>query len=194
MRKICIGLVMALGILLSGCYGDATPQEVNELEEAFLKMDDLESYRMDMEMGGVPVFGTMTLVYKFDGDLLYINFLSEEAYSKVVNGLIYEYVVEEDGTYTLSSTPIVENSEAELLEELDYSDFELVDEVWVSIEDIIYLDLAETEYLTNVQITLSDEGYVSGLSCKMYTDELNVDLNIEFSGFGNTTVVVPGVE
>jgi len=188
MKKVLLIFAFALSYTLIGC-------SQNDLEKSFDKMEDAESYRMEVTMSNIPVLGSMTMVMKVDDDMIYSSDpFSGDAYAKVVDGEQYAYYYY-NGQYILEDEPMDVSSEdidTNILEGIDYDDFEETDDnEWTLIEDRIYLDDTETTYMEDVVITLNDNGYVANMTFSMLVENMKVDVEIEFSDFNNTVVELP---
>ncbi|MFH5881320.1 hypothetical protein [Liberiplasma polymorphum] len=188
MKKLLVLFTLMFVITLSGCQ--------NKLEKAFNTMEEVESYRMDMTISNVPLFGTLTFTFKVDGDLSYTSnpLGGEGTYTKTVDGEEYDYILQTNGTYVLSDTPNETNDELNsiLLDDLNYDDFEETSKgVWELTKERIYLNDEETEYMKDVVIILNADGYIDTITFSMVSDGMNVDVEIDISGYNNTTVQLP---
>ena len=188
MKKILLTLLMVLTITLSGCSSD--------LEDAANKMDSLDSYRMDVTMKNVPMFGTITTTMKVDGDVTYTSSpLSDEGvYTKTVDGKTYQYLPQENGEYILSDRPMDEENvdDSNFLNDIDMEDFEKEDNnKWVLKEDRVYLDESETDYMSEVVLIISSDGYIEEMTFKMNTSGMVIEVECTFSGFNSTNIVIP---
>lgn len=190
MRKVMLLLVVLFAFSLTGC----TDEEVNELEFALTSMDELDSYRMDITMEDFPMFGNLFITAKLDGDLLSLSspFADEVSYSKIIDGEEYAYILNDDGELVLSDTPVeYEDGDTDFLDELTYEDFEKVEDEWVLIEDRIYINEIETEYMKDVVIVLDDDGYLDEMTFTLFTEGYSINVILEISGINSTTVTLP---
>jgi len=189
MKKIIV-VMFALLFLLSGCNG-----KENKLEIALKNLEDADSLRIDMTMYDLPFFGTMSLVMKNDGDLRFSsNPLGDPTYSKIVDGEEYEYILSSENVLVLSDTPEEaedDSSSDSFTDQLKAEDFSEVDGVWVYNGDNIYLDEEETEYMTDIEITLNSDGEFGTMTFVIYTDEMSTDVELTVSGINETNIVVP---
>jgi len=196
--KKALGLfVLTLLIILTGCSDPG--EKLNDLEKALDAMDSAESYRMDMTMNNIPLFGTMSLVLKVDGDISYMsNPFGEPVYTKTIDGVEYEYVLNENDVLELSDTPMdMEDADEteDYLSDIEAVDFEQDEEndlVWTYTLERMYLNADETEYMSDIVITLDDDGMIDSMTFTLYSDDFSSDIEIEFSGINNTTLTVPG--
>lgn len=197
MKRFYAVVILIFVITLSACGGSSG----NALEKALDKMETADSYRMDVSMDGLPFFGSITIVTKVDGDLSYQSSIFGDAvYSKMVDGLEYEYVLNANDELVLSTTPEeVDTDEDEedddFLSEIQAEDFKQDAEntlVWTFDGDNLYMNDEETEYMTDIVITLDDTGNIDTMSFTMYTEDLSSNVVIAISGVNNTTITVPG--
>jgi len=196
--KKALGLfVLTLLFVLTGCSEPG--EKLNDLEKALESMDSAESYRMDMTMNNIPLFGTMSLVLKVDGDISYMsNPFGDPVYTKTIDGVEYEYVLNENDVLELSDTPMdMEDADEteDYLSDIEAVDFEQDEEndlVWTYTLERMYLNADETEYMSDIVITLDDDGMIDSMTFTLYSDDFSSDIEIEFSGINNTTVTVPG--
>lgn len=192
MKKMLLAVVITLMLFVSGCDGE---EKGNALENALETMDSAESIRMDLTMYDLPLFGTLSLVMKVDGSLMYVsNPLGDPTYSKQVEGLEYEYVLNDQNVLVLSETPLEEQedfSSSSFTEDLDAKNFAEEEGVWVYSGDNIYLDDEETEYMTDIEITLDKDGNFELMTFVIYTDDLSTNVDLTISGINDTTIVVP---
>lgn len=191
MKKLLLVCVTLFAFTLSGC---SQLDNESEIEKALNHMENIESYRMDITMYDLPIFGTMSVVFKIDGDMRYHSspLFDEGTYSKIVEGKEYEYI-QIDGVYTLSDVPEeTDDQEAtSYTEDLNPELFEKNDnDEWVYPETV-YTNDEETEYMDNIIITLNDDGYIKTMTYTMYSDDMAIDCEIALSGYGSTTVELP---
>ena len=197
MKKILLVAIFGLSFFITGCDVINNNQEpVDNLELALTKMNQLDSYQLELVMTDVPIFGTVTLVQQFDGDLMSLdNQIVDVQYAKIIEGETYKYVLE-DEIYTLSESPMEASGLTEnamLLNKINSSDFvESVTGFYLNIEKI---DLNEdgTEYMTDIIITLTEDGYVDTFTFRVHDGDLEVEAVITFSQFDNITITVPGI-
>ena len=66
------------------------------------KMADADSYQMSVTMSNVPLFGTITMTTKVDGNIQYTPAImfNEEEYIETVGDTKYKYTKNEDGTWS----------------------------------------------------------------------------------------------
>lgn len=187
MKKFLMLVILALSFSMISCG--------NNLEKSFEKMEELDSYTMEITMSNIPIFGSMTILMKTDGDMLYTsNIYSGETYSKFIDGEEYVYI-ENNGEYVLSDTPIEsddDNIDSGLLDTIDFEDFEKDDNGdWVLKTDKVYLDDEETTYMRNVTITVNDDGYITSMTFEMMSEGMKIDVEALFSDFNDTEVQLP---
>ena len=189
MKKTLTLLFFTLLLIFSGCSSKSN------LEEAYAKMETVDSYRVDMKMDNIPLVGSMSITIKQDGDMLYTSnpFFEQGIYQKMIDGETYDYELQEDGSYILSSTPSGETEdETDYIDELDYTNFsETDDNTWVSNSERIYLDDEETDYLEDIIITLNDDGYFDTIQFTLTAEGVTMDIELVYSGYNTTTVELP---
>jgi len=189
MKKTLMAVLIGLLFIFVSC------SSANDLENAFDKMETVDSYRMDMKMTNVPFVGSMSITVKQDGDMTYSSnpLLTEGLYQKTIDGEVYDYILQEDGSYELSTTPSSDEEEdLEYVDSLDYNDFSETDDMtWTMKTDRIYLDENESEYMENVVITLNNQGYFDTINFSVTTEGLTLDVEITFTDYNNTTVELP---
>ena len=139
MKKFLLLVILSLGFTMMSCG--------NDLEKSFEKMEELESYRMEITMSNIPILGSMTMIMKVDGDMIYASDpFSGESYSKIIYGEEYAYI-EVGGGYILSEDPKEESGDIDsnILNDIDYGDFEETSKgEWTLKSERIYLDDEET--------------------------------------------------
>lgn len=196
MKKILFFVLMSFTVFaLIGC---ATGAGKTEIEKAFANMDDLESYRMDITMSNIPLVGSMTMTMKYDGDYIYASavssYYSQYTYYKVVNGNVYEYIEGENG-YTLSTEAESSEDMGDYIDFVDPENFVEEEGKWVYKDDRLYLDDEETEYMEDIMIEISDDGYISSMVFTVSSEGMSFDAEISFSGFNSTSITLPsGIE
>ena len=89
---LCISMVL----IVTSC-GAKHP-----IEEFKSKMEDADSYQMSVTMSNVPLFGTITMTTKYDGNIQYTpaSMFDEEEYIETVGNIKYKYTKNEDGTWS----------------------------------------------------------------------------------------------
>ena len=72
------------------------------IEEFKNKMADADSYQMSFTMSNIPLFGTITITTKVDGNIQYTPAImfNEEEYIETVGDPKYKYTKNEDGTWS----------------------------------------------------------------------------------------------
>ena len=72
------------------------------IEEFKNKMADADSYQMSFTMSNIPLFGTITITTKVDGNIQYTPAImfNEEEYIETVGDTKYKYTKNEDGTWS----------------------------------------------------------------------------------------------
>lgn len=187
MKKLFVAILLLLTVFLTGC--------TNQLEEAFIKMDSLNSYQMDLTIRDMPIFGTVTITQLYDGDLMYQSSIldpSQGNYYEYVDGQLYEYEDDGNGGWVLSDEVASIDETSRLVTDLDPTDFEKNAEgTWEYIPERFYLDDAQTSYIEEIVIDISDDGYIGSLACNITTDGTTMTLEIEFSMFNEVTVTLP---
>lgn len=183
MKKLLLALVLVFSLSLAGC------DSRNDLEKAWDAMEEADSYTMEMTMT-VTGFGELTLEMYFDDDLIRAtNPFGPDSYSKIVDGKEYEYELV-GGEYVLSDTPIDDEDESDMFDELKVEDFVQDGDKWV-YEDKQYLSDDETEYMEDITITLTDDGLIDTITFTMISPELEAEVVVKVTDINDTKVELP---
>ena len=186
MKRFLAALVLLLAISLVGCDLGG-----NALEKALTDMESEENVTMVMTMSDIPLIGSMQATMKLDGEYSCVETFLGTEYFKEVDGQVYAY---ENGV--LSETPEEEDTTEEFVEFdlFAVEDFEEIDGVWVLQEDRISVDDSQSEYMSNVEITLNSNGFISLLEFDVTAEGETFGVSIAFSDYGSTVVDVPEAE
>lgn len=191
MKRFLAVLVLVLSLALTGC-SETEPE--NELENALELMEEADSFRMDLTMGGIPLFGTVTVVTKADGDMRFQGTFLGDTYSKIIDGLEYEYVLDENNELVLSETA---NDAEDSADDYDFllgveaEDFTKDGSVWTYSGETLYLDDDQTETMSDIIITLDSDGYLDLMTFTLNTDSLTSDVELDISGVNSTVITLP---
>lgn len=101
MKKL-VSLSLAIILCLSFLILSSSCSSVHPIEEFKNKMVKADSFQMTATMSNVPLFGTLTITTKVDGNIQYtpaIMFSSEE-YIETVGDIEYKYTKNDDGKWT----------------------------------------------------------------------------------------------
>lgn len=101
MKKIVL-LFLALMLCISMVLIVTSCGTKHPIEEFKNKMVDADSYQMSVTMSDVPLFGTITMTTKVDGNIQYTPAImfTEEEYIETVGDTKYKYTKNEDGTWS----------------------------------------------------------------------------------------------
>ena len=93
---LTLTLFISMMLIVTSC-GSKHP-----IEEFKNKMADADSYQMSVTMSNVPLFGTITMTTKVDGNIQYTPAImfNEEEYIETVGDTKYKYTKNEDGTWS----------------------------------------------------------------------------------------------
>jgi len=189
MKKLLVLLVLIFAVSLTGCSKDT------ELENALTKMDNLDSFSSSISMLDAPIYGTMTMLIAYDGDLTYVqDSFDNIGYSKIIDGEEYVYRENEVGVLVLSDTPedgepIAKN---QFMSRLSQSDFKENDGAWELTKDKVYMDDSEVDYMKDIAILINDEGYIYQITFLLFNaEEAQISVVVEYAGFDTTIITVP---
>lgn len=194
MKRLLVVLTFVFVVTLTACGGS----DSKGLEGALEKLEKADSYTMKMSMDGVPFFGEITITSKVDGDLRYEEYpFGDPVYSKIVDDEEFQYYLDNNGEYVLSEYPIYyedEEEDYEFLDEIDAEDFEQDesnDLVWIYTEENLYQTEDETEYMTEIVITLDEDGDFYSMTFIVESEELTSNVEVLISDINNTTISLP---
>jgi hypothetical protein len=188
MKKILSGLILLLLVtLISGCGND-------KLEKTLKKMSDAESYSMTLTMENIPIFGTMEMKAKVDGDKEYFYMTGLEFYLSKENETTYIY------TKVGSTWEKTEYSEADLdlpieVDEVDPKDF---DAKWFKKEDDKYIlqeeyyeeiFAEEAEMVKSLEIEIDDDDFI--IYYEMSLEGFVIKVTLEITDINKTTIKLP---
>ena len=144
------------------------------IEEFKNKMADADSYQMSFTMSNIPLFGTITITTKVDGNIQYTPAImfNEEEYIETVGDTKYKYTKNEDATQSKTQDTEEEDdssvSSDKTMEELFNPDnYEKVkdkentykqkkDVTFDNFEDVV---ITIEEDSCTIEMTSTDEGY-----------------------------------
>ncbi len=186
MKRILTALVLLLTMSLIGCDLGG-----NALEKALNNMENEDNVTMVMTMSDIPYIGSMQATMKLDGEYSSVETLLGVEYFKEVDGQLYAYY---EGV--LSDTPEEDSDENDFadFDLFTVEDFEEVNGVWVLQQEKIYVDDTQSEYMSNVEITVGADGNISLLEFDVTAEDLTMGVSIAFSDYGSTVVDVPEAE
>lgn len=170
---VCISLVF----VFSSC---SQKHPIDEFKE---RMETAESYQMSVTMSGIPVFGSLTMIYKVDGNIQYVPAVElmeqPEYYLEVVGDTAYQYTKNIYGRWTKKQVTLEENStdftSEQMLNELFNSDnYEKVKD-----EDNTYRQKKDVVFDGFDEVTI----FVGENSCTL-------EMNITYSGITVATKLV----
>ena len=102
----CFSVILSMTACDSNPPTNAAPTTTaapkHPIEAFAARMAAADSAQMVMTMYDLPFFGTITMVYKHDGNIDYTSgtILSEESYTETLDNVTYEYSKGEDGKWT----------------------------------------------------------------------------------------------
>lgn len=201
MKKKLIVLGLILSIFMVACDSDTTStlaettelettvDLIQDIEEAFIAMDELESFRVNAYLTNVPVFLVdWEIVYRYDALMASQDLSSSMTYYEEVNGAYYQYV-QEDTSWVLETETTALGYP--MWEFFDYNDFELVDGEWVWSVASEFFDETETDYITNALITL-ENGYIKTLEYDaVNADNHTMNIHMTFLEYDQVEVTLP---
>lgn len=109
-RIISLSLVMMLcASLLFAATSCAAKHPIEEFKD---KMAAEKNYQMTITLTNIPLFGTMTVTTKVDGNITYTPavMFNEEEYTETVDGVEYKYTKNDDGKWTKTKVEVDEDS------------------------------------------------------------------------------------
>lgn len=182
MKKLYLALMLVLALGLSSCDGGAS-----EIEKSLSNMETVDSYRLDMTMEDIPLFGTMTAYILVDGDYMYTSFFGFDMYGFTSEGTEYALVEIDDEYFAM------ETLDASGLGEFEndiFKDFSAED--FVKDDEGYYVASVDYGNMANVKIKIIDN-YLSELTAEVSMEDSEdvVTVTFEFSNYNETTIDFP---
>lgn len=148
------------------------------IDEFLEKMERVDSCQIDITMSDVPLFGTITMATKIDGNIQYTPavLFGEEQYIETVGDTEYVYTKGEDGKWTKSINEETEDDSSldseELIRELfnseNYEKVEGEENTYKQKSDVTFDEYEDVKITVNedsctVEMKATSEGIVFGL-------------------------------
>ena len=187
---VIVSLCLSLLMMATSC---SFKHPIEAFEE---KMEKADSYQMAMTMSDLPIFGTITITTKVDGNIEYTpsTLLSEEMYTETVDDVKYRYTKDSSGKWTKaivedtedeSSSLFGEDTAEKLFDPDNYEKVEGEENAYKQKDDV------EFEGFSNVIITIEDESCTIEMS--MTSEGMTVDVKVEISKIGKVELTLPEV-
>lgn len=169
---IIVAICTSLFISLTSC---ASKHPIDEFKE---KMERVDSCQIDLTMSDVPLFGTITMAMKFDGNIQYTPAMlfGEEEYIETVGDVEYIYTKDESGKWTKEINEVEEDDSdiysEELIEKLfnpeNYDKVEGEENTYKQKSDVSFdeyedVKITITEDSCTIEMKATSEGIVFGL-------------------------------
>ena len=164
------------------------------VDEFFEKMENADSYQMDITMSDIPLFGTLSFATKVDGNIQYTPsvMFSEEEYTETVGDVTYKYTKDSSGKWT-KTTVEVSDEESDILagqlESLFVSDnFEKVDGEENTFKQKSGVNFDNFE---DVKITIAEDSCT--IEMKANSEGMLMGVKIVVSKIGEIELTLPEV-
>ena len=195
MKKL-ISLSLALLLCFSMVFAMSSCASKHPLEEFAQKIEKTKSYQMVITMSDIPIFGTMSITTKVDGNIQYTPevLMSPEQYIETVGDIRYVYAKGEDGNWTKAQEEVEKDSSdlddfEEMKDFFNPENFEAVEgkeKTFKQKKDVTFDDFSE------VVVTLTDDGCT--LETKATSKGMVMSVKIEISHIGEIELTLPEVK
>ena len=180
---LCTVLLLSALLSLSSCMKDP-------LESFFDDVNKKQNFQLDITMKDVPIFGTITMTSKKDGNKTFTSGIlgASDTYSEEADGVLYSYVQDEDGNWT--KTEAAADEEVGLLDG-GMPEFLVSDNFEKTEEEGVYKlkEEAEIEDAEDVVLKLSDGKCTVEFSVK--SEGLVVNAEVCISEVGEIEITLP---
>jgi hypothetical protein len=183
MRKFVFVLVIIFSLIFASCGTGS-----NEFEKALNNMNETQSFRVDIKMENVPIFGTVVGYKLFDNEYRYTSFLGDENYTLVSNDKEYNIVEFLDEKYAYET---IEQNDASSFDVRVYDEF--TSENFSKSNDGYYISDVNYDRMSNVKVKI-DNGYFREVTAKIDSKGYVFNVTLEFSGFNSTSINFPDFE
>ena len=184
----CLSLLMAF----TSC---APKHPIDAFKE---KVEKADSCQMAMTMSDVPLFGTISVTTKLDGNIQYTpaTFFSEESYTELVGDVAYKYTKNDSGKWTkakVSSTDTETDDSSIFSEESMEQIFNSENYEKVSDKENTYRQKSDVTFegYEDVVITIEDDSCT--LEMNATTNGMVFGLTVVISKLGEVELTLPEV-
>lgn len=185
MKKL---IIIVMLFVLSGCT-----LFQSELEKAITNLEKAESYRMDITLSDIPLFGSVTVVGLTDGDYQKIStsmslFGASDTITFEKDGIKYEISEYNDEYIAVVSNETEDSDDGLLSGTSDFINFDPKD--FTKDDDGYYTSLKNYDEVIDLKIKV-ENNYITEAQFRMESEGMTVSVLIEFSGFNSTEIEIP---
>jgi len=202
--KKTVSLILALVMLVctmlftTSCGLDAIESLFKHPIDQFSeKLQEEKNFQMKATMYDLPIFGTVSVLYQFDDNIVYTPgvFGSGESYTKQVGDITYTYEKDDNGKWVRNAETTDEEEEDDLANGgfVDWLDSESYEKVEGEKNTYKQKDDVDFEDIEDVVLTLDDDSCtIEGV---MIVDGVSsYEIKIVISKIGEMDLSVPDVD
>lgn len=182
-KALSLLIVIATCLSLLMAFTSCAPK--HPIDAFIEKVEKADSCQMSMTMSDVPLFGTISVTTKIDGNIQYIpaTIFGEESYTELVGDVTYKYTKNDSGKWTKAK---VSSTDAEADDSSIFSE-ESMEQIFNS-ENYEKVSGKENTYRQKSDVTF--EGY-EDVVITIEDDSCTLEMNATSNGmvFGLTVVI-----
>ncbi len=168
----------------------------NQIKEFKEKLDKDNNYQVAVTMSDLPVFGTLTMTIKVDGNIEYCPSIlfSDEMYIETVDDVHYSYTKDEEGKWIKTKVEDLEGETSEVYTEEDLNELFNPDKYEkVKGEKNTYKQKADADFknFEDVKIVFKDNTCTIEMSSTV--EGMTIGMKFVFSKIGEIELTLPEV-
>ena len=193
-KKAIIILSSILAVIIAVSVTVVVILSSNPFVSFFLKIERENNFKATATLSDIPLFGSLTIETKQDGNLFYMKGLSSETYTETIRDDVYEYAKDSSGNWTKTKKAGGESDEESTKDK--FADFfaDLADpKKYTKVADNKYVQKegVQFENCDNVSITLVDGECIVEMEV---TYIVKVNATIVVSDVGEVEITLPEVK
>lgn len=191
-KAVSLSIIVALCVSLLMTFTSCSSKHpIDEFKE---KLEKADSYQAQVTMSDVPLFGTITMITKIDGNIQYTPavMLSEEQYIETVGDTKYKYTKDDSGKW-IKEKEETDDDSGILDDELMKNVFNPDNYEKVKDEKNTYKQKSDVTFddYEDVIITIKDD--LCTVEMKSISDGMVCGVKIEFSKINEIELTLPQV-
>ena len=166
----------------------------NPFVSFFLKLQSKDNFKATATLSDIPLFGSLTIDMKQDGNLFYMKGLGSETYTETIGDEVYEYSKDSSGNWTKTKKAGGESDEESTKDKFAGFFADLADpEKYTRVADNRYEQKEGVEFKNcdNVSITLVDGECIIEMEV-IYIVEVHATIVV--SDIGEVEITLPSVK
>ena len=194
MKKV-VSLLLVLAMCTSLLMAFTSCSAKHPIDEFKIKMVKANSYQMVITMSDIPLFGTISLVAKVDGNIQYTPafMFQGEQYTETDGDVKYTYTKDDDGNWTKEKGDADDDDSdffgsEEMKEIFNSENYEKVEG-----KENTYKQKSDVEFDEFEDVTITIEEDSCTIEGKVTSDGMTCKMKVEISKIGEIELTLPEV-